>query len=43
MQAKAMRKKAKKKDIRVIDAVAENLPYADKSKNTVLRLRRYVL
>jgi len=32
----AMREKAKKGGIRVIDAVAENLPYADKSKDAVL-------
>lgn len=34
--SKAMRKKAKNRDIRVMDAVAENLPYADKSKGVVL-------
>jgi SAM-dependent methyltransferase len=34
--SKAMREKAKNRDIRVIDAVAENLPYADKSKGVVL-------
>jgi ubiquinone/menaquinone biosynthesis C-methylase UbiE len=34
--SEAMREKAKKKDIRVMDAVAENLPYADKSKDVVL-------
>jgi len=34
--SKAMREKAKKRGIRVIDAVAENLPYADKSKDVVL-------
>ncbi len=31
--SEAMRKKAKKRGVRVIDAVAENLPYADKSKD----------
>jgi len=36
--SEAMRKKAKKRDIRVIDAVAENLPYADKSKDAVLMI-----
>ena len=36
--SEAMRKKAKKKGIRVMDAVAENLPYADKSKDAVLML-----
>ena len=34
--SKAMREKAKKRGIRVIDAVAENLPYTDKSKDAVL-------
>ena len=34
--SEAMREKAKKRGIRVMDAVAENLPYADKSKDTVL-------
>jgi len=34
--SEAMREKAKKKGIRVIDAVAENLPYTDKSKDVVL-------
>ncbi len=34
--SEAMREKAKKKDIRVMDAVAENLPYTDQSKNAVL-------
>jgi len=34
--SKAMREKAKKRDIRVMDAVAENLPYADQSKDAVL-------
>ena len=34
--SEAMREKAKKKDVRVMDAVAENLPYTDQSKNAVL-------
>ena len=34
--SEAMREKAKKKGIRVMDAVAENLTYADKSKDAVL-------
>ena len=34
--SKAMREKAKKRDVRVMDAVAENLPYADNSKNGIL-------
>lgn len=34
--SEAMREKAKKRDIRVMDAVAENLPYADQSKDAVL-------
>ena len=34
--SEAMREKAKKRDIRVMDAVAENLPYVDKSKDVVL-------
>ena len=34
--SEAMREKAKKKDIRVMDAVAENLPYPDQSKDAVL-------
>ena len=34
--SEAMRKKAKKRGIRVMDAVAENLPYDDKSKDVVL-------
>ena len=34
--SEAMREKAKKRNIRVMDAVAENLPYADKSKGVVL-------
>jgi len=36
--SETMREKAKKRDIRVIDAVAENLPYADKSKDVVLMI-----
>ncbi|MBC8185103.1 class I SAM-dependent methyltransferase [candidate division KSB1 bacterium] len=36
--SKAMREKAKKRGIRVMDAVAENLPYADKSKDVVLMI-----
>ncbi|MCK5838526.1 MAG: class I SAM-dependent methyltransferase, partial [Bacteroidales bacterium] len=31
-----MREKAKKRDIRIMDAVAEDLPYADQSKDAVL-------
>jgi len=34
--SEAMREKAKKRGIRVMDAVAENLPYADQSKDVVL-------
>jgi len=34
--SEAMREKAKKKDIRVMDAVAEKLPYADQSKDAAL-------
>jgi len=34
--SEAMREKAKKKGVRVMDAVAENLPFADKSKDVVL-------
>jgi len=34
--SEAMREKAKRKDLRVMDTVAENLPYADKSKDVVL-------
>jgi len=34
--SEAMREKAKKRNIRVMDAVAENLPYADQSKDAVL-------
>ena len=34
--SEAMREKAKKRGIRVMDAVAENLPYAEKSKDAVL-------
>lgn len=34
--SKAMREKAKKKGVSVMDAVAENLPYADNSKNGIL-------
>ena len=34
--SEAMREKAKKRGVRVMDAVAENLPYADKSKDVVL-------
>lgn len=34
--SEAMLKKAKKRGIRVMDAVAENLPYTDKSKDAVL-------
>ncbi len=34
--SKAMRKKAKQRNINVIDAVAENLPYPDKSKDFAL-------
>ncbi len=34
--SKAMREKAKERNINVIDAVAENLPYPDKSKDFVL-------
>jgi len=34
--SEAMREKAKKRDIMVMDAAAENLPYADKSKDVVL-------
>ena len=34
--SEAMREKAKKRDVRVMDAVAENLPYTDRSKNAVL-------
>jgi|AntAceMinimDraft_16_1070373.scaffolds.fasta_scaffold30682_2 ubiquinone/menaquinone biosynthesis C-methylase UbiE len=36
--SKAMRGKAKKKNINVIDAVAENLPYSDKSKDFALMI-----
>jgi ubiquinone/menaquinone biosynthesis C-methylase UbiE len=36
--SKAMRKKAKERGIRVMDAVAENLPYTDKSKDVVLMI-----
>ena len=34
--SEAMLKKAKKKGVRVMDAVAENLPYANQSKDVVL-------
>ena len=34
--SEAMREKAKKRGVRVMDAVAEDLPYADKSKDAVL-------
>ena len=34
--SKTMREKAKKRGVSVIDAVAENLPFADKSKDAVL-------
>jgi len=34
--SEAMREKAKKRGIRVVDAIAENLPYADKSKDVIL-------
>jgi len=34
--SKTMREKATKRGVRVMDAVAENLPYADKSKDAVL-------
>jgi len=34
--SEAMLKKAKKREIRVMDAVAENLPYANQSKDVVL-------
>ncbi|MEA3435238.1 MAG: class I SAM-dependent methyltransferase [Thermodesulfobacteriota bacterium] len=34
--SEAMRKKARRRDIRVMDAVAEKLPYADQSKDVVL-------
>jgi SAM-dependent methyltransferase len=34
--SEAMREKAKKRGVRVMDAVAENLPFADKSKDVVL-------
>ena len=34
--SESMREKAKKRGIRVMDAVAENLPYDDKSKDAVL-------
>lgn len=34
--SEAMREKAKKRGVRVMDDVAENLPYADKSKDVVL-------
>ena len=34
--SEAMREKARKRGIRVMDAVAENLPYAEKSKDAVL-------
>ena len=36
--SKAMREKAKKKNIKVIDAVAEKLPYPDKSKDFTLMI-----
>ena len=36
--SKAMREKAKKRNIKVIDAVAEKLPYYDKSKDFVLMI-----
>ncbi len=36
--SKAMRKKAKKRNIKVIDAVAEKLPYPDKSKDFALMI-----
>ena len=36
--SKAMRKKAKERNINAVDAVAENLPYADKSKDVVLMI-----
>jgi len=36
--SEAMREKGKSRDVRVMDAVAENLPYADKSKDTALML-----
>jgi len=34
--SEAMREKAKKRGVRVMDAVAEDLPYGDKSKDAVL-------
>ena len=34
--SEAMREKARRRDIRVMDAVAEKLPYADQSKDAVL-------
>ncbi len=34
--SESMREKAKKRDLRVINAVAEDLPYAEKSKDAVL-------
>ena len=34
--SEAMRKKAQKRDVMAMDAVAESLPYADKSKDAVL-------
>ena len=34
--SEAMREKAKKRGVRVMDAVAENLPFTDKSKDVVL-------
>lgn len=34
--SEAMREKAKKRGVRVMDAVAEDLPYADQSKDAVL-------
>ena len=34
--SEAMREKAKRRGVRVMDAVAENLPYADQSKDAVL-------
>jgi len=34
--SEAMREKARKRDIRVMDAVAEKLPYADQSQDAVL-------
>ena len=36
--SEAMREKAKTRNINVVDAVAENLPYADKSKDVVLMI-----